>query len=234
MKTKNDIIKKYTTDGFKSAKEMWKEYPHDSLESFTEAFKKDYDSEFLVKNCERCYEEMRENGFEIGKDELFDILFRRLVPDTFIGFKVEEFIKDEFVRSGVTIHNYDIVSEKDEEKLDKYYGVDIITFKGDEITHFIQVKNKTFITSDDKDMRKGFFDKERKANEHVDDNKTRPLLFYIYDRDEFIKGNGYRFYVNPNTKKLKLGFRLDELVNDDGSMKVRLRDLKTYTFPNYI
>ena len=80
--------------------------------------------------------------------------------------------------------------------------------------------------------RKEFFDKEREANEYVDDNKSRHLLFYIYDKYEFIKGNGYRFYVNPRTNKLS--FRLDELVNEDGSLKVRLRDLKTDTFPNYI
>lgn len=244
----NDYIKKYTTEyeyydeirnekvkvKFKRAYEMWEEYPHDSIESFFEAFKKDYNSEFLVKNCERCYEEMRENGSEIGKDELFDILIRRLVIDTFIGFNCEETIKDEFVRRGVSIHNYDIVSKDDERKLDDKYGVDIITFNGDEITHFIQVKNNTFLSNRNymMDKRKKFFDKERKANEYVDDNKTRYLLFYIYDRGEFIKGNGYRFYVNPRTNKLN--FRLDELVNEDGSLKVRLRDLKTDTFSNYI
>lgn len=230
----NVYIKKYTTVGFKRAYKMWEEYSHDSIESFFDDFIKEYDSEFLVKNCERCYEEMRENGSEIGKDELFDILIRRLVIETFIGFKFEEIIKDEFVRRGVPIHNYDIVSEEDERELDGKYGVDIITFNGDEIAHFIQVKNITFASNSNymREKRKEFFDKEREANEYVDDNKSRHLLFYIYDKYEFIKGNGYRFYVNPRTNKLS--FRLDELVNEDGSLKVRLRDLKTDTFPNYI
>lgn len=225
----NDYIKRYTTYGFKKAYEMWNEYSHDSINSFFNDFSKDYSDEFLNANCKKCYDEMHENGSEVEYDNLFDLLIRRLVIDAYIGFKFEEIIKENLVKNGISIHNYDVISNEEERTLDYKYGIDIMTFNGDEVSSLIQVKNTTTFDDDNHYIRARrieFFEKEEEANDFIDDGKYREVKFYVYNKDAFIYNNKYEFFVNPETDKCY--FKLNDLVNkEDGSLKFHIKKLKS-------
>lgn len=224
----NKYIKRYTTDGFKKSYQMWNDYSHDSIEAFFNDFMKEYSEEFLKKNCENCRLEMIMNGSTISYDDLFDILLRRLVIDAFIGFKAEDVLREKFISSGRKIHDYDIISRQEETVLDTKYGIDMMTFKDGEVEAFFQVKNTSTFSHDGnyiKQKRADFFDKEYEANQYVDGRKYKMLIFYIYDKDYYIKHGKFRFYVNPNIDKC--GFLLDHLIRKDGSLKINVKYLKS-------
>ena len=223
----NKFIKDYTTYGFKKSYEMWNDYSHDSIESFFNDFSKDYSEEFLKENCERCLKKMHENSSNISYDDLFDILLRRLVIDAFIGFKAEDIIKEKLINGGCKIHNYNVISKKEETMLDTNYGVDIIVFKDDNVLSLIQIKNTSTFKNDGmyiRGKRKEFFEKERKANEHIGGQYKR-LYFYIYDKNAYIKEKKFKYYINPNNNKCC--FTLDELIYEDGSLKMNVKYLKS-------
>lgn len=224
----NYYIKKYSTDGFKKAYEMWNDYSHDSIESFFNDFSKEYSDDFLNLNCKKCYEDMHNNKSEIEYDDLFDLLIRRLVIDAFVGFKFEDIIKENLVKNGIQIHNYNVISKSDERTLDYNYGIDVITFKNDEVSSLIQVKNTTTFDDDNhyiRSKRVEFFEKQELANEFIDDGKYRDVKFYVYNKDAFIYKNKYEFFVNPETDKCY--FKLIDLVNEDGSLKFHIKTLKS-------
>ena len=50
-------------------------------------------------------------------------------------------------------------------------------------------------------------------------------MFFIYDKNAFIKDGEFRFYVNPATDKCH--FFLDELVNPDGTLRIQIRTLRS-------
>lgn len=224
----NKFIKKYTTKGFKKSYEMWGCYPHSSLQEFFDGFIGEYSEEYLVENCERCLRELSDDGLDISFDDLFDILIRRLVIDAYMGFKCEDVVREKLEGMGVVTRNDGVLSRKDEVFLDTRCGIDIVTYKGDSVGSFIQVKNTSTFSFDGSyimEKRREFFDKEREANEFVDDGVYRPIMFYIYDKGAFIREGLFKFYVNPNNGSCH--FTLGELVNDDGTLKVRLSGLKT-------
>ena len=223
----NKFIKDYTTYGFKKSYEMWNDYSHESIESFFKDFLKDYSEDFLKDNCERCLKKMHENSSKISYNDLFDILLRRLVIDAFIGFKAEDIIKEKLINGGCEIHNHNVISRKDEALLDTRYGIDIMTFNGNNVSSLIQIKNTSTFSHDGiyiKEKRREFFDKERKANEFIG-GEYRKLYFYIYDKNTYIKEKKFKYYVNPKTDKCY--FTLDELINKDGSLKIRVNFLKS-------
>lgn len=220
----NKYIKEFTTKGFKKSYQMWNDYSHDSIESFFNDFIKEYPEEYLVENCKRCHQVMSHVDF----DKLFDILLRRLVIDAFIGFKAEDVLKEKFVSSGKVIHDYDVLSRKDEIELDTKYGIDMMTFNEGEVESFFQVKNTSTFSHDGryiKERRKEFFKKELEANEYVGGDKYKMMIFYVYDKDAFINDGEIRFYVNPSIDKC--GFFLDHLIRRDGSLKLNVKRLKS-------
>lgn len=224
----NDYIKKYTTKGFKKSYQMWNDYSHDSIESFFNDFISEYSKEFLDTNCESCLKEMQENGSTITYEDLFDILLRRLVIDAFIGFKAEDIVREMLIKSGRTLHDYNVLSKEDEIKLDVKYGIDMMTFKGGEVESFFQVKNTSTFDHDGKYInpkRKEFFDNEREANKYVGGKKYKMLIFYVYDKDAYINDGEFRFYVNPEVDKC--GFFLDHLIRRDGRLKKNVKQLKS-------
>ena len=157
------------------------------------------------------------------------MLIRRLLIDAYIGFKFEEIIKENLVKNGISIHNYDVISNEEERMLDYKYGIDIMTFKGDEVSSLIQVKNTTTFDDDNHYIRARrieFFEKEEEANDFIDDGKYREVKFYVYNKDAFIYNNKYEFFVNPETDKCY--FKLNDLVNkEDGSLKFHIKKLKS-------
>ena len=93
---------------------------------------------------------------------------------------------------------------------------------------FFQVKNTSTFSHDGsyiKGIRKEFFDKEQKANEYVGGDKYKMLIFYVYDKDAYIKHGEFRFYVNPAVDKC--GFFLDHLIRRDGTLKLNVKHLKS-------
>ena len=224
----NKYIKKYTTDGFKKSYQMWNDYSHDSIEAFFKDFMKDYSEDFLKRNCEKCQFEMGVNGSNIAYDDLFDILLRRLIIDAFIGFKAEDIVREKLVNGGYEIHNYDVINRYEETILDTKYGVDIMTFKDDNVSALIQIKNTSTFSHDGKyikEKRREFFDKEVEANKQIDDGEYRPMCFYIYDKNAYINEGKFKYYVNP--KRNKCNFILDELIRRDGSLKMNVKYLKS-------
>ena len=202
----NYYIKKYTTDGFKKSYQMWNDYSHESIETFFRDFMNEYPEEYLIDNCRKCHQVMQHVKF----DDLFDILLRRLVIDAFIGFKAEDIVREMLVKSGRKIHDYNVLSSD-----------------GD-VESFFQVKNTSTFCHDGsyiKAVRKEFFDKEQKANEYVGGDKYKMLIFYVYDKDAYIKHGEFRFYVNPAVDKC--GFFLDHLIRRDGTLKLNVKRLKS-------
>ena len=224
----NKYIKDYTTYGFKKSYQMWNDYSHASIESFFNDFMKDYSEEFLKENCRKCLSKMNSSGSTISYDILFDILLRRLVIDAFIGFKAEDIIKEKFINGGYKIHNSNILSKSSEIKLDTNYGIDILIFNENSVSTFVQVKNtSTFAYNGNyiKEKRKEFFEKERKANEFIGDGKNRKIHFYIYDKNAFIQGKQFKYFINPRTDKCY--FTLNELIENDGTLKLNIHKLKS-------
>lgn len=224
----NKFIKDYTTYGFKKSYQMWNDYSHESIEAFFNDFMKDYSEEFLKGNCERCFEKMKMDGSTISYDDLFDILLRRLVLDAFIGFKAEDVVREKLVNNGCEIHDYDVISKKQESELDTKYGIDIMTFKNGSVSTLIQVKNTSTFSFNGyyiKEKRKEFFDKEYKANKFIGDGKNRNLCFYVYDKNAYINEKKFKFYVNPRTDKCY--FSLNELIDMDGTLKTNVKYLKS-------
>lgn len=221
----NKYIKEYTTKGFKKSYEMWNDYSHESIESFFNDFIKEYPEEYLIENCKRCHSVMPHVKFE----DLFDILFRRLVIDAFIGFKAEDVLRETIIKSGGKIHDYSVVSKQDEIVLDTKYGIDMMMFDGGEVKGFFQVKNTTtFATNGEyiKKKRREFFTKELEANNYLGGKNYKMLIFYIYDKDAFINDGEFRFFINPATDG-KCGFFLDHLIRRDGSLKLNIKNLKS-------
>lgn len=224
----NFFIKKYTTNGFKKSYQMWNDYSHDSLESFFNDFINEYPEDYLKENCKKCHNDMLNNGSSIDYDDLFDVLLRRLVIDSYVGFKFEDKIREKLIQFGCIVHNYDVLSENMEKKMDIDYGIDIFVFNKEKITNIIQVKNtSTFVNNGEyiKLKRKEFFDKEYKANIAINDGIYRDLQFYIYDKYGFINERKFKFFVNPSTNKHC--FKLNELINKDGSLKINVKHLKS-------
>ena len=224
----NKYIKDYTTYGFKKSYQMWNDYSHESIEKFFDDFMKDYSEEFLRENCNRCHEKMRQNGSVIDYNDLFDVLIRRLVTDAYIGFKSEDIIREKLVSEGCSIENRKIISKYGEKELDTKYGIDILVFKGDNVSSFIQVKNTSTFSNDGfyiREKRKEFFDKEENANKYINDGKLRPICFYIYDKGAYIRDGKFKYFINPKTNKCH--FLLDELINKDGSLKINVKYLKS-------
>ena len=220
----NYYIKKYTTDGFKKSYQMWNDYSHSSIEAFFNDFMNEYPEEYLINNCNKCHQVMQHIEF----DDLFDILLRRLVIDSFIGFKAEDIIREMLIKFGKKIHDYDVLARNGEIELDTKYGIDIVTFTNGEIESFFQIKNISAFTSDSdymKNVRKGFLDNEMEANKYIGGGKYKIIVFFIYDKDAYIENGEFRFYVNPRTDKC--GFSLDHLINKDGSLKLNVKHLKT-------
>ena len=220
----NYYIKKYTTDGFKKSYQMWNDYSHESIDTFFRDFMNEYPEEYLIDNCRKCHQVMQHIKF----DDLFDILLRRLVIDAFIGFKAEDIVREMLVKSGKKIHDYDVLSRKDEIELDTKCGIDMMTFSEGDVESFFQVKNTSTFCHDGsyiKAVRKEFFDKEQKANEYVGGDKYKMLIFYVYDKDAYIKHGEFRFYVNPAVDKC--GFFLDHLIRRDGTLKLNVKCLKS-------
>lgn len=220
----NYYIKKYTTDGFKKSYQMWNDYSHESIDKFFEDFMKDYPEEFLIDNCKKCHEHMSHIKFE----DLFDILLRRLVLDAFIGFKAEDVLREALIKGGHKIHDYSVLSKKDEIELDTKYGIDMMTFENGEVKAFFQVKNTSTFSHDGnyiKEKRKEFFDKELEANDYVGGKNYKMLIFYVYDKNAFIKEGKFKFFVNPRVDKC--GFFLDHLIRRDGSLKFYIGNLKS-------
>jgi hypothetical protein len=224
----NKFIKNYTTNGFKKSYQMWNDYSHDSIQAFFNDFIKEYPEDYLTKNCRKCYTEMTRDGSSISFDDLFDILIRRLVIDAYIGFKSEDIIRENLISNGIIIHDYDIVTKKDEIYLDINCGIDIMAFGRGCVKSFIQVKNTSTFSFDGKyiiEKRKEFFEKEKEANEYLADGVYRKIIFFIYDKNAFINEGEFRFYVNPATDKCH--FFLDELINPDGTLRIRVGKLKS-------
>lgn len=224
----NKYIKKYTTKGFKKSYQMWDDYSHDSIQAFFKDFIEDYPEDYLTENCWKCHADMVSDGSDISFDNLFDILIRRLVTDAYIGFKSEDIIRENLISNGIIIHDYDIVSKKDEVYLDINCGIDIMAFGRGCVKSFIQVKNTSTFSFDGKyiiEKRKEFFEKEKEANEYLADGMYRKIIFFIYDKNAFINEGEFRFYVNPATDKCH--FFLDELVNPDGTLRVQIRTLRS-------
>jgi hypothetical protein len=220
----NKYIKKYTTDGFKKSYQMWNDYSHDSIESFFSDFIKEYPEEYLIENCKKCHQVMGHVEF----DDLFDILLRRLVIDAFIGFKAEDIVREMLIKAGKTLHNYDVLSVKDEIELDTKYGIDMMTFKDGKVEAFFQVKNTSTFSHDGdyiKEKRAEFFDKEYKANQYVGGDNYKMLIFYVYDKNYYINHGEFRFYVNPDIDKC--GFFLKHLIRKDGSLRLNVKRLKS-------
>lgn len=224
----NKYIKDYTTYGFKKSYQMWNDYSHESIDSFFNDFMKDYSEEFLRKNCEKCLEKMRANGSTISYEDLFDILIRRLVLDAYIGFKAEDIIREKLLSNGIKIHDYNVISRKNEAELDTKYGIDIMTFKDNEVSTLIQVKNTSTFSHDGtyiKEKRREFFSKEYMANKFIGDGKNRSICFYIYDKNAYIREKKFKYYINPKTDKCF--FSLSELIREDGSLRTSVRFLKS-------
>lgn len=220
----NEFIKKYTTDGFKKSYQMWRDYSHDSIESFFSDFINEYPEDYLIENCKKCHQVMTHVEF----NDLFDILLRRLVIDAFIGFKAEDIVREMLISHGKKIHDYDVLSAKDEIELDTKYGIDVMSFNDGDVEAFFQVKNTSTFSSDGTYIRKirnEFFDKEQKANEYVGGEKYKMMIFYVYDKYAFINHGEFRFYVNPAVDRC--GFFLDHLVRRDGSLKLNVKQLKS-------
>lgn len=220
----NYYIKKYTTDGFKKSYQMWNDYSHESIESFFNDFMNEYSEEFLIKNCKKCHEYIPHVTFE----NLFDILIRRLVLDCFIGFKAEEIVREALINKGEKIHDYDVLSKHDEIELDTKLGIDIITFDNGNVKGIIQVKNTSTFSHNGKyieEKRKEFFKKEKEANEYINSKKYKKLIFYVYDKDSYINEGKIKFFINPMVNKC--GFFLEDLVNDDGKLKINVKKLKS-------
>lgn len=220
----NYYIKKYTTDGFKKSYQMWNDYSHESIEKFFADFMKDYSEEYLIENCKKCHEHMQHVKF----DDLFDILLRRLVIDAFIGFKAEDVVREALVKGGYKIHDYNVLSKKDEIELDTKYGIDMMMFENGEVKAFFQVKNTSTFAHDGKyimEKRREFFDKEFKANKYVGGEHYKMLIFYVYDKDAYITEGKFKFFINPSVKRC--GFFLDHLIRRDGSLKLNVGNLKS-------
>lgn len=219
----NEYIKRFTTYGFKKSYQMWNDYSHDSIESFFNDFISEYPEEYLIENCKRCHEVMPHVKF----DDLFDILLRRLVIDAFIGFKAEDIVREMLVKAGKTIHN-SILPKSAEIELDTKYGIDIMTFDENGVDGFFQVKNTSTFCHDGKyikEKRREFFDKEIEANRYLDDGKYRNIIFYVYDKDAFIREGVFKFFVNPDVDKC--GFFLHHLVRKDGRLRLNVKQLKS-------
>jgi hypothetical protein len=203
---------------------MWNDYSHDSIESFFSDFIKEYPEEYLIENCKKCHQVMGHVEF----DDLFDILLRRLVIDAFIGFKAEDIVREMLIKAGKTLHNYDVLSVKDEIELDTKYGIDMMTFKDGKVESFFQVKNTSTFSHDGdyiKEKRAEFFDKEYKANQYVGGDNYKMLIFYVYDKNYYINHGEFRFYVNPDVDKC--GFFLQHLIRKDGSLRLNVKRLKS-------
>ena len=220
----NEYIKKYTTDGFKMSYQMWNDYSHDSIESFFRDFINEYPEDYLVNNCKKCHHILQHIKF----DDLFDILLRRLVIDAFIGFKAEDVVRETLVKCGKKIHDNNVLSEYEERKLDSYkYGVDIMTYKDGSITNFIQVKGTTTFCHNSNYIvkeRKHFFEQEKNVNDYIG-GTYKKTVFYVYDKDAYIKNGEFRFYINPDNDKC--WFKLDQLSNKDGTLKLNVKYLET-------
>ena len=224
----NKYIKKYTTNGFIKAIEMWQKYSHNSLVDFIADFEKDYNETFLKRNCEKCCLEMKQNGSNISQEILYDILLRRLIFDTYIGFKAEETIEKSLNKVGIVTHNENALPEYYQKKLDVFCNVDIIAFLDGTIWHLIQVKNASTFEYDGqyiKEKRAKFREKEKLANDIINNVKYYKIQYYIYDKQSFIDNEEFMFYVNPHTNKLS--FTIDELIDNNGNMIICLKNLKT-------
>ena len=224
----NKYIKKYTTEGFIKSYQMWSYYSHNSIKAFFQDFNSNYSDAVLALNCGCCLREMHENGSTINYDDLFDILLRRLVIDAFIGFKAEEIISEKLKNGGCEIHDYNVLPISDERELDTKYGVDIMTFNNGKVSSFIQIKNTSTFGSNGnyiKKIRKEFFDKEKKANEYIHDGTYRTINFYVYDKNAYINEGKFKYFINPKTDKCS--FKLDELIEKDGTLKINVKHLKS-------
>ena len=220
----NKYIKEYTTNGFKKSYQMWNDYSHESIDKFFSDFIKEYPEEYLIENCKKCHQVMSHVNF----NNLFDILLRRLVIDAFIGFKAEDVVRENLMKHGKKIHDYKILSRKNEIELDTKYGIDMMTFNDNGVEAFFQVKNTSTFSHDGnyiKGIRKEFFDKEYQANQYVGGEKYKMLIFYIYDKDAFINDGEFRFFINPTVDRC--GFFLDHLIRRDGSLKLNVKQLKS-------
>ena len=77
------------------------------------------------------------------------------------------------MKHGKKIHDYKILSRKNEIELDTKYGIDMMTFNDNGVEAFFQVKNTSTFSHDGKyinEKRMEFFDKELEENEHIKDN----------------------------------------------------------------
>lgn len=217
----NYYIKKYTTDGFIKSYEMWNKYSHNSIQEYFEDFLNDYDEDFLHHNCQKCFNDIAKTNSNITYDQLFDILLRRLVLDSFIGFKAEETVKEALEAHGIVTQNNEIISQSMMKTLDVRYNIDIVTFNGGEISNLIQVKNHSTFAHDGKyiiQKRKEFFDKNQKVKKLLKIDKD--VIYYIYDKMSYINTGEFKFFVNFNNDKCH--FALSELVDEEGRLKTKL------------